>query len=239
RSNVADKHRLGEVINGQMNSVAISIGQSCGNALTAGKRQAREHEAGKGPIDRHRNSFCDVNRILSRLAGDAITSESPRSTGSITFKPMKIYTRTGDAGDTGLFGGGRVPKDDARVEAYGDVDELNAVIGMARAVEPLPRIDEVLVPMQRDLFSIGALLATPDLEKMHGHLSKANIDEQESEISSTRSMTAKRSWSRSRRSSSPVGAAKEQSSMSLGPSAAEPSGGSFTCSAKLRSPRSW
>jgi cob(I)alamin adenosyltransferase len=90
---------------------------------------------------------------------------------------MKIYTKTGDKGDTGLFGGGRVPKDDPRVEAYGDVDELNAVIGMARAIEPLPRIDEVLVPMQRDLFSIGALLATPDLDKMHTHLEKAKIDD--------------------------------------------------------------
>jgi cob(I)alamin adenosyltransferase len=90
---------------------------------------------------------------------------------------MKIYTKTGDKGDTGLFGGGRVPKDDDRVEAYGDVDELNAVLGLARAVEPLPRVDEVLVPLQRDLFSIGALLATPDLEKMHGHLAKANIDD--------------------------------------------------------------
>src|ERR1700741_4418158 len=90
---------------------------------------------------------------------------------------MKIYTKTGDTGDTGLFGGGRVPKDDARVEAYGDVDELNAALGMARAVEPMPRIDEVLVPIQRDLFSIGALLATPDLDKMHKHLAKANIDD--------------------------------------------------------------
>jgi cob(I)alamin adenosyltransferase len=90
---------------------------------------------------------------------------------------MKIYTKTGDKGDTGLFGGGRVPKDDPRVEAYGDVDELNAAIGMARAIEALPRIDEILVPMQRDLFSIGALLATPDLDKMHKHLAKANIDE--------------------------------------------------------------
>ena len=91
---------------------------------------------------------------------------------------MKIYTKAGDTGDTGLFGGGRVPKDDPRVEAYGDVDELNATLGMARAVEPMPRIDEVLVPIQRDLFSIGALLATPDLEKMHSHLAKANIDDQ-------------------------------------------------------------
>ena len=96
---------------------------------------------------------------------------------ALHFEPMKIYTKTGDAGDTGLFGGGRVQKDDPRVEAYGDVDELNAVLGLARAVEPLPRVDEVLMPMQRDLFSIGALLATPDLEKMHNHLSKANIDE--------------------------------------------------------------
>ncbi|MDO8501283.1 MAG: cob(I)yrinic acid a,c-diamide adenosyltransferase [Gemmatimonadaceae bacterium] len=90
---------------------------------------------------------------------------------------MKIYTKTGDAGQTGLFGGGRVSKDDPRVEAYGDVDELNATLGLARAVEMMPRIDEVLVPVQRDLFSIGALLATPDLEKMHDHLAKAQIDE--------------------------------------------------------------
>ena len=91
---------------------------------------------------------------------------------------MKIYTRTGDDGETGLFGGGRVAKDDERVEAYGDVDELNAVLGMARAVEVMPRIDEVLVPLQRDLFAIGALLATPDRDKMAQHLDKARIDEE-------------------------------------------------------------
>jgi cob(I)alamin adenosyltransferase len=90
---------------------------------------------------------------------------------------MKIYTKTGDQGSTGLFGGGRVPKDDVRVEAYGDVDELNAVLGMARSAEPMPRIDEVLVPIQRDLFAIGALLATPDRDKMALHLQKARIDE--------------------------------------------------------------
>jgi cob(I)alamin adenosyltransferase len=91
---------------------------------------------------------------------------------------MKIYTKTGDKGDTGLFGGGRVPKNHPRVEAYGDVDELNAAIGLARSVEPMPRIDEVLVPVQRDLFAIGALLATPDREKMRQHLDKARIDEE-------------------------------------------------------------
>src|SRR3954466_7729705 len=91
--------------------------------------------------------------------------------------PMKIYTKTGDAGDTGLFGGGRVPKDHPRVEAYGDVDELNAVIGLARSIETLPRVDEVLAPIQRDLFAIGALLATPDRDKMRQHLEKARVDE--------------------------------------------------------------
>ena len=49
---------------------------------------------------------------------------------------MKIYTRTGDEGETGLFGGGRVPKDHPRVSAYGDVDELNAALGVARATTP-------------------------------------------------------------------------------------------------------
>ena len=90
---------------------------------------------------------------------------------------MKIYTRTGDEGDTGLFGGGRVSKTHPRVEAYGDVDELNASIGLARAIEPMPRVDEVLDGLQHDLFAIGALLATPDREKMKRHLEKANIDE--------------------------------------------------------------
>lgn len=90
---------------------------------------------------------------------------------------MKIYTKTGDKGDTGLFGGGRVAKSHPRVEAYGDVDELNAALGMVRALEPMPRIDEVLVPVQRDLFAIGALLATPDRDKMRQHLEKARVDD--------------------------------------------------------------
>jgi cob(I)alamin adenosyltransferase len=90
---------------------------------------------------------------------------------------LEIYTRTGDEGDTGLFGGGRVGKDDPRVEAYGDVDELNASIGLARAIELMPRIDEVLLPVQRDLFSIGALLATPDQERMRLQLEKARVDD--------------------------------------------------------------
>ena len=90
---------------------------------------------------------------------------------------MKIYTRTGDRGDTGLFGGGRVPKDHPRVEAYGDVDELNAALGLTRSIEMMPRIDEVLAPVQRDLFGLGALLATPQPEKVRQQLEKARIDD--------------------------------------------------------------
>lgn len=75
---------------------------------------------------------------------------------------MKIYTRTGDAGSTGLFGGPRVSKDDDRIEAYGTVDELNAALGMVRAADPGPSIDAHLQTIQSELFSIGAELATPD-----------------------------------------------------------------------------
>lgn len=89
----------------------------------------------------------------------------------------KIYTKTGDDGHTGLFGGGRVEKDHVRVEAYGDVDELNAVIGVARAVDMMPRVDEILAPIQRDLFSIGALLATPHPEKHKEQLEKARLSD--------------------------------------------------------------
>jgi cob(I)alamin adenosyltransferase len=93
---------------------------------------------------------------------------------------MKIYTKTGDTGDTGLFGGGRVPKSHPRVEAYGDVDELNATIGVARATGSPPdqQIDALLVRVQQDLFAIGALLATPDRERMRMHLDKAKIDQE-------------------------------------------------------------
>ena len=90
---------------------------------------------------------------------------------------LKIYTKTGDKGGTGLFGGGRVPKDHPRVEAYGDIDELNAFVGLARSIDPMPRIDEVLAPVQRDLFSLGALLATPDRAKMQEQLTKARISD--------------------------------------------------------------
>jgi len=75
---------------------------------------------------------------------------------------MKIYTRTGDTGSTGLFGGPRVAKDDDRIEAYGTVDELNAAIGTARSANLGYQVDSQLEIIQNALFSIGAELATPD-----------------------------------------------------------------------------
>ena len=77
---------------------------------------------------------------------------------------MKIYTKTGDTGDTGLFGGGRVGKDDVRVEAYGQVDELNAVIGFARSVG-LGQMEALAESIQTQLFTVGAILATPQGSK--------------------------------------------------------------------------
>jgi cob(I)alamin adenosyltransferase len=90
---------------------------------------------------------------------------------------MKIYTRTGDQGETGLFGGGRVPKDHPRVAAYGDVDELNSTIGLVRATAPTEWFDELLAGIQRDLFSIGGHLATPDPARVQAALAKAELSE--------------------------------------------------------------
>lgn len=89
----------------------------------------------------------------------------------------KIYTRTGDAGQTSLFGGGRVPKDHPRVTAYGDVDELNSVLGMVRATTPESLFDTELAEIQRDLFVIGGHLATPHPEKVRAALARAELSE--------------------------------------------------------------
>ena len=74
---------------------------------------------------------------------------------------MKIYTRTGDKGETSLFGGQRVSKDALRVEAYGGVDELNALLGLVATETKEPTVRETLVSIQDRLFVLGAELATP------------------------------------------------------------------------------
>ena len=74
---------------------------------------------------------------------------------------MKIYTKTGDTGETSLFGGGRVAKHHLRVEAYGVIDELNSALGVARASMPSGQGDAWLEEVQNQLFHLGSDLATP------------------------------------------------------------------------------
>jgi cob(I)alamin adenosyltransferase len=89
---------------------------------------------------------------------------------------MRIYTKTGDAGETGLFDGTRVSKADPRVDAYGEIDELNAWLGVARAHGVPSEIGDVLVQIQRDLFALGARLADPR-HKIAARVEKATLDE--------------------------------------------------------------
>jgi cob(I)alamin adenosyltransferase len=74
---------------------------------------------------------------------------------------MKVYTKTGDKGTTALFGGTRVPKDHIRIESYGTVDELNSYIGLIRDQEMNSHFKDILIEIQDRLFTVGAILATP------------------------------------------------------------------------------
>ena len=103
----------------------------------------------------------------------------------------RIYTRTGDDGQTALVGGERVPKDDLRIEAYGTVDELNACIGLVRERNnncsqsaAKARVDEVLERVQQHLFNLGASLATRPSSRWDGQpqIAQADIDWLESVI---------------------------------------------------------
>jgi len=87
---------------------------------------------------------------------------------------MRIYTKTGDKGETGLFDGTRVSKADPRVVAYGGVDELNAWLGLVRSANPPKDIDELLMRIQRDLFALGAVLADP-AHKISSRVNKADL----------------------------------------------------------------
>ncbi len=87
---------------------------------------------------------------------------------------MKIYTRTGDTGETSLFSGDRTRKNDARVDAYGEIDELNAWLGLARASSLDAELSAEIVSIQRDLFAVGAQLADPG-DKLAPRVTKAVI----------------------------------------------------------------
>jgi cob(I)alamin adenosyltransferase len=87
---------------------------------------------------------------------------------------VKIYTRTGDTGETGLFGGQRVAKDALRVHAYGTIDECNAVLGLARAAGLEAELDAMLAQVQNQLFVVGADLATPGES---AHIPRVGADE--------------------------------------------------------------
>jgi cob(I)alamin adenosyltransferase len=89
---------------------------------------------------------------------------------------VKIYTRTGDAGETSLFDGSRVSKADSRVDAYGDVDELNAWLGLVRANRLDADLDQPLVRIQQDLFALGAQLADPR-DRIAERVRKASLDD--------------------------------------------------------------
>ena len=104
---------------------------------------------------------------------------------------MKIYTKTGDKGDTSLFGGQRVPKDALRIEAYGTVDELNSMLGIVRADNNTEELDGILERVQNQLFDVGADLATPRsvtgknvkrIDLKHSHHLEKRIDQLETHL---------------------------------------------------------
>jgi cob(I)alamin adenosyltransferase len=91
---------------------------------------------------------------------------------------VKIYTKTGDTGETSLFDGTRVSKADDRVDAYGEIDELNAWIGFARTTSLDPDLDAALAAIQRDLFAVGAELADP-AHRIAARVTKAALTDED------------------------------------------------------------
>ncbi|KAF2509226.1 MULTISPECIES: cob(I)yrinic acid a,c-diamide adenosyltransferase [Flavobacterium] len=97
---------------------------------------------------------------------------------------MKVYTKTGDKGTTALFGGTRVPKDHIRIDSYGTVDELNSYIGLIRDQEMNPHYKTILIEIQDRLFTVGAILATPQEKEVlkNGKLRLENLGIIDSDI---------------------------------------------------------
>src|SRR5215468_1955533 len=107
--------------------------------------------------------------MATQIAAAPVLASVWEGPAAMAIRITRVYTRTGDQGDTALVGGRRVAKDSARIEAYGTVDELNSILGLARVfnAEQLTqhpkarRLDEVLRRLQNELFDLGSELATP------------------------------------------------------------------------------
>src|SRR5947199_6885190 len=97
---------------------------------------------------------------------------------------MKGYTRTGDRGETGLYGGTRVGKENPRVEAYGAVDELNSQIGLTRAIVKDAKTKKILKSVQEDLFTLGGDLASELVSANVPRIGKTHVDNLEKTIDS-------------------------------------------------------
>jgi len=95
---------------------------------------------------------------------------------------MKIYTKTGDKGMTGLYGGSRVAKDSPRIAAYGDIDELNASLGVAAALTPHEPIRKAIAEVQTILFTLGAQLASPKTDPKIERITAKQVDGLERQI---------------------------------------------------------
>lgn len=102
---------------------------------------------------------------------------------------MKIYTKTGDGGETGLQGGKRISKSDERIRAYGNVDEINSVLGLVLSHKIDHDIEELLKKIQNELFVLGSDLSNPDMNEKNNRISKnlievleKKIDEYENEL---------------------------------------------------------
>ncbi len=122
-------------------------------ACTEGTLEIQElQESGRKRVDAR--SFASGRGVCGR-----------RSVFERRARRMKIYTKTGDTGDTGLFGGARVSKASPRVEAYGEVDELNSAVGWARVAVSNADLDELLNQIQNDLFEVGAELGSTEDRK--------------------------------------------------------------------------
>src|SRR5271165_5690474 len=120
------------------------------------------------------------SRPCMRSAADPMEFNEPR------LALNRIYTRSGDKGETALVGGQRMPKDSLRIECYGTVDELNAFVGMARvsALDTLPALSDILLRVQHELFNLGSILATlpGDVHPKQPRVTETEIKQLELEI---------------------------------------------------------